>query len=120
MQGYHLQQQAGQCCPSCVADTTCDAGQKGYQALRQKLLADPSAVACKTAKDCALLEEHPFCGDQCSYVSASASQAPSINEQLTSWDKANCSSCTPIYPPCVAPYPVQCLNSKCGFMNQPD
>jgi len=111
--GMKIAQQPGQCCPTCVAANACDTGEMGYRTLRTQLLASPGAIACQTAKDCVELAEHPFCGDVCSSIPVNASQEASIDAQLTSWDKANCSTCTPIYPPCAAPSPPLCDHSQC-------
>jgi hypothetical protein len=111
--GYVAQQEPDACCPVCVPATACTKGQQGYNTLRSTLLAQPGAMACKVDKDCALLASNPYCGDVCTYLPANAAATPSINAQLSSFAKENCSTCTPIYPPCAAPLPAVCVQGQC-------
>jgi hypothetical protein len=110
-----LQQQPDACCPTCVPDDSCTQGQQGYDTLRTKLLTQPGAVACKVDKDCALLAGDAYCGDECSNIPVNAAAAQSINSALSSFAKNNCSTCTPIYPPCAAPLPPACVQGQCAF-----
>jgi hypothetical protein len=50
----------------------------------------------------------------CTGQPASAKAAPDINSQLSSFASMNCSTCTPEYPPCAAPFPPVCLNGQCA------
>jgi hypothetical protein len=108
-----LQQQAGDCCPSCVPDDVCTLGQQGYDTLRQKLLAQPGAMACKVSNDCTLLSGNAYCGDECSQVPVNAAAAQGIDDQLSTYATNNCSTCMPVYPPCAAPLPPVCAQGQC-------
>jgi hypothetical protein len=112
--GYMLQQKAGECCPSCVPNDACTQGQQSYDVLRQKLISQPGAVACKVSGDCALLAVSGSCGDACQEIPVNAAAAPSIDNQLNAYATKNCSTCTPIYPPCFAPPPPACVNGQCA------
>lgn len=83
--------------------------------LRTKLLTQPGAVACKVDKDCALLAGDAYCGAECSNIPVNAAAAQSINSALSAFAKNNCSTCTPIYPPCAAPLPPACVQGQCAF-----
>lgn len=111
--GYILQQQAGACCPSCVPKDDCALGQQSYDMLRQKLLAQPGALACKLSTDCTLLSGNAYCGDQCSQAPVNAAAAQSIDSELGTFATNNCSTCTPIYPPCAAPLAPVCVQGQC-------
>jgi hypothetical protein len=111
--GFMSQQQAGSCCPTCVPSDTCSKGQQGYAALRQKLLAQPEVGACKVSKDCTLLAGSANCGDSCSHTPVSAALAQSIDDELSAYASNNCSTCTPIYPPCAYPVPPSCVQGVC-------
>ena len=113
--GYMLQQQPDACCPTCVPNDACTKGQQSYDMLRTKLLSQPGAVACKVANDCALLGSNAYCGDECSQVPVNAAAAQSIDGELSSFAKNNCSTCTPIYPPCAAPLPPACVQGRCAI-----
>jgi hypothetical protein len=89
-------------------------GQQGYDALRQKLLQGPGALACKVNSDCTLLSGNAYCGDECSATPVSVTSAPGIDSQLSSYASDNCSTCTPVYPPCAAPLPPVCNNGLCA------
>ncbi len=113
-QGYTLEQTAGECCPSCVANaSTCSQGQQGYTTLRQKLLQGAGVLACKVNSDCTLVSGNAYCGDQCAATPVNVTSAPGINNQLSSYATDNCSTCTPLYPPCAAPLPPVCENALC-------
>ena len=111
--GYMLEQKAGECCPSCVPNDACTAGRQSYETLRQQLISQPGAVACKVDKDCALLPGNAYCGDECSQTPVNAAAAQSIDGQLNASAAKSCSTCTPIYPPCAAPFPPVCVNGQC-------
>jgi hypothetical protein len=112
-QGYMLQQTAGECCPSCVPNDACAEGQQSYDMLRQMLISQPGAVACKVDKDCTLLPGNAYCGDECSQTPVNAAAAQSIEVQLNASAAKNCSTCTPIYPPCAAPFSPVCVDGQC-------
>jgi hypothetical protein len=111
--GYMLQQSAGACCPSCVPNDACTQGQQSYDTLRQQLISQPGAVACKVSNDCALLSGSAYCGDECSAIPVNAAAAPSMDSQLSAYATKNCSTCTPVYPPCAAPPPPSCIDGQC-------
>ncbi|MEO8906338.1 MAG: hypothetical protein ABI488_27245 [Polyangiaceae bacterium] len=111
--GYKPQTLPGECCPSCVPDDSCAQGQADYSTLRRKLLAQPGAVACKVDNDCALLPGSSYCGDQCSQIPVNAAAAQSIESQLSSFGSSNCSTCTPIYPPCTSAFSPVCTQGQC-------
>ncbi len=112
--GYTLEQEAGECCPSCVANAeACTQGQQGYTTLRQKLLQASGVLACKVDSDCTVLSGNAYCGDECSATPVNVTSAPGINNQLSSYATDNCSTCTPMYPPCAAPLPPVCENALC-------
>ena len=111
--GYKLSQQAGSCCPTCVPDSSCTMGQQGYSSLRQKLLAEPGATACMVSNDCTLLASNFYCGDQCAQIPVSVATAQSIERELSGYAKNNCSTCSPIYPPCAVPQPLTCVRNEC-------
>jgi len=112
--GYTVQQQPDACCQHCVPDSACTKGQQGYETLRSQLLAQPGAVACKVDKDCALLGGNAYCGAACSQTPVNAAAAQSIDTELESYAKDNCSSCTPLLPPCVSPQQPVCLQGQCA------
>ena len=111
--GYMLEQEPDACCPTCVPNNACTTGQQSYDTLRTKLLSQPGAIACKVAQDCALLGSNAYCGDECSHIPVNAAAAQSINGELSTFAKNNCSTCTPIYPPCAAPPPPACVQGQC-------
>ena len=112
--GYKYQSAPGQCCGTCVPDdAACSKGQANYQNLRKALLADPSTLKCAKDTDCKLLAQNPFCGDQCAAVPVSVPAAMSIDQQLGQFAAANCSTCTPVYPPRAAPPPPMCIGGQC-------
>lgn len=118
--GYKSEQQAGACCPTCVPDNSCAMGQQGYSSLRQKLLAQPDVSACTVSKDCTLLANNFYCGDQCAQIPVSVAASQSIENELSGYAKNNCSTCSPIYPPCAAPVPPACVRNVCvhgSFLN---
>ena len=119
--GYTLQQNAGSCCPTCVPSNDCELGQQSYNTLRQQLLAQPGAVACKVNNDCTLLDGNAYCGDVCSGTPVNAAAAQSINNELQAYATNNCSTCTPVYPPCALPSQPACIEGQCiigGFTTQ--
>ena len=112
--GYTSQRAPDACCPVCVADSACTKGQKGYETLRTELIAQPGAVACKVNKDCAFLGGNAYCGAACDQTAVNAAAAQSINAELDAYAKDNCSSCTPLQPPCpFIPAPV-CVQGQCA------
>lgn len=111
--GYVALQEPNTCCPVCVPGSECSAGQERYQGLRSDLLSQPGAVACKVDQDCTLLAGNAYCGDACSDVPVNAAAAPTILGQLSSFAKQNCSTCSPVYPPCAAPLPPVCTQGAC-------
>jgi hypothetical protein len=113
--GYMLQQQPDACCPVCVPSAACTMGQQGYKMLRTSLLAQPGALACKVDQDCALLGSNAYCGDQCSQVPVNAAAAQSIYSALSSYATSNCSTCTPLWPPCAVPPPAACVQGQCAL-----
>jgi hypothetical protein len=114
IQGYTLEQKAGECCPSCVPNAdACTNGQQGYDALRQKLLQGSGVLACKVNSDCTVLPGNAYCGDECSATPVSVTSEPNLDLQLSSYATNNCSTCTPMYPPCAAPLPPVCENALC-------
>jgi hypothetical protein len=96
-----------------VPSDTCSKGQQGYAALRQNLITQPEALACKVSKDCTLLSGNANCGDQCSQATVSVAAAQSIDDELSAYASNNCSTCTPIYPSCPAPPPPSCVQGVC-------
>ncbi len=118
--GYTLQQNPGSCCPTCVPSNDCELGQQSYDTLRQKLMSQPGAVACKVNNDCALLGSNAYCGDECSAIPVNAAAAQSINNELQAYATNNCSTCTPVYPPCASPPAPVCVAGQCtigGFID---
>jgi len=111
--GYVAQLEPDACCPVCVPNTVCTKGQQGYNTLRGKLLAQPGALACKVDKDCSLLAGNGYCGDVCSDVPVNAAAAQSIDSQLNSFAKDNCSTCPLLIPPCPFPSPPVCIQGQC-------
>jgi hypothetical protein len=112
--GYRLEQKPGECCPSCVPNNACTEGQQSYDTLRQKLISQPGAVACKVDKDCALLSGNAYCGDECLQMPVNAAAASSIESELDAYAAKNCSTCTPVYPPCAASLPPFCALQDLG------
>jgi hypothetical protein len=111
--GYMLEQKPGDCCGTCVPNDACTAGRQSYETLRQQLISQPGAVACKVDKDCALLPGNAYCGDECSQTPVNAAAAQSLEGQLNASAAKSCSTCTPIYPPCAAPFPPVCVDGQC-------
>jgi hypothetical protein len=114
-QGYTLEQTAGECCPTCVPNAdACMQGQQGYSALRQKLLQGNGVLACKVNSDCTALPWNAYCGEACAVTPVSVTSEPGINTQLSSYATDNCSTCTPLYPPCAVPLTPICENGVCA------
>jgi hypothetical protein len=111
--GYTQEQKPGECCPSCVPNDTCTAGRQSYDTLRQQLISQPGAVACKVDKDCALLPGDAYCGDECLQMPVNAAAAQSIDTQLREYAAKNCSTCTPIEASCSTPLPPACVDGQC-------
>jgi hypothetical protein len=101
------------CCGSCVPDDACTLGQQGYETLQAQLIAQPGAVACKVDQDCALLQGNAYCGNACAEVPVNAAALQSIAEQLSTYATNDCSTCTPVQPPCAAPLPAICNQGQC-------
>jgi hypothetical protein len=89
-------------------------GQIGYAAIRKNLLAQTGVLACQSDADCTLLSDNANCGDACAATPVSATSAPAINSQLSSYATNNCSTCTALIPPCAAPLPPVCKNALCA------
>ena len=111
--GFMLSQQPGDCCGTCVPDDTCTQGQQGYEVLQGQLITQPGAVACKVDRDCAFIPGNAYCGTECAAVPVNAVALQSISEELSKYAGQNCSSCTPVYPPCAAPLPPICNQGQC-------
>ncbi|HEX3777347.1 MAG TPA: hypothetical protein VHV51_22895 [Polyangiaceae bacterium] len=114
VQGYTLITEPDACCPTCVPDSqACTAGEQGYQTLRASLLNQPGVTSCKVDQDCATLSGVGQCGDACAATAVNASEEPSMASQLELWSKNYCSTCMPVYPPCVAPPTPFCEGGQC-------
>jgi len=112
--GSKLRTLPGSCCPTCVPElNACSNGQAGYDELRKMLLAQDGVLSCLTTSDCVPLTSYAYCGDTCSNIPIAKSTAAAIEPQLSAWASAECSTCTPEYPPCPAPLPPACIAGQC-------
>jgi len=120
--GSKLRTLPGSCCPTCVPDPNeCANGQAGYDELRKMLLAQDGVLSCLTTSDCVPLTSYANCGDVCTNIPIAKSAAAAIEKQLGAWASAECSTCTPEYPPCPAPLPPACIAGQCtiGSLGSP-
>lgn len=111
---YHAETPAGQCCPTCVPDTDpCAVGQNGYAALVSALLAEQGSESCTVDRDCTLVRGEASCGDVCTGTAVSVAAAANFSAKLKAYATSNCSTCTTVYPPCVAPPSPACVGGTC-------
>jgi hypothetical protein len=110
--GYHYGTAAGQCCPSCIPDSTndCAQGQINYQDFEQSQIG--FSDSCKTDRDCVLAPEINACVATCG-IPISTSAAMSVVSALRDYALNNCSACTPPTPPPCAGFGVSCINGAC-------
>jgi hypothetical protein len=112
--GYKLILEAGAACPKCLPDPdACANGQRQYREARAEFLAEPSALSCSKDADCTFLAGSASCGDACAADPVSVAAASAIDQTLTWYSSQFCSSCSPSFPPCVAPPSPVCANGVC-------
>ncbi|MEO7032584.1 MAG: hypothetical protein ABI548_02045 [Polyangiaceae bacterium] len=115
--GTHSVPQFDQCCGlDCVVDPPlCAQGEHDYAALRDKLLAESGALACKVQSDCTVLRSSTACGDPCAQRVLSAARAPAINAELSAWENAHCSTCMPQQLTCLSHSYAVCSSGVCVY-----
>jgi len=110
--GYHYGTPPGQCCPSCIPDSTndCAQGEVNYQDLEQSQIGLNDL--CSKDSDCVLAPEINACVASCG-IPIGASAAMSVVSGLRDYALYNCSACTPPTPPPCANFGVSCINGAC-------